>query len=205
MFSIETARLMLRPFTWDDLEFVIALHGDPDVARYIGYGKPRSEAETRSWLESTLTAYDQDQLGHIAVLTKADGTLVGRCGLSLLEIEAEPPRNSAPRCFWNRGSAPVGMTITITFELGYTIAKRYWGNGYATESAAAVRDFAFASRGNDELVAAIFPDNHASKNVARKLGFKLKGEVIAFEMPAELYGISRAELGINGERVPMTG
>lgn len=165
------------------------------MAQYIGYGEPRSEAETRSWLNKTLTAYAQDQLGHVAVVTKADGALVGRCGLSLLEIEAEPPADQPPRCFWNRGSAPAGMKITTTFELGYTFAKRYWGNGYATESAAVVREFAFGSRGADQLVAVIFPDNHASKNVARKLGFRLKGKLVAFGMPAELYELNRGGLG----------
>ena len=193
MQSLDTDRLLLRPFTPDDLELLNVLHADPDVARYIGHGKPRSETENRSLLDKIFLSYEYEGFGHLAVLSKASGEVLGRCGLSLLEVEAGPVDDSGPRWFWNRDSAPADMRIVHRIELGYTIAKAHWGAGYATESAAAVRDFAFEALEYDELMAAIFPENLASINVAKKLGFSFRGPIVAFGKPAEHYQIDRSD------------
>jgi len=193
MFKLETKRLLLRPFTWDDFPFLNALHADPDVARYIGYGKPRTEVENRRLLENTFKAYAQDGLGHLAACLKGSGELVGRCGLSLLEIEANPIGNQAPRWFWTRDSAPEDMEIVRRIEVGYTFARQHWGRGYATESAAVMRDYAFQNRQEEQLVAAIFPANTGSINVASKIGMSFRGPIIAFRMPAEHHQLDRVD------------
>ena len=191
MFELETTRLLLRPFTWNDFDFINALHADPEVARYIGYGKPRTETENRRLLEITFTAYKEDNLGHLAACLRDTGEISGRCGLSLLEVEAAPADEQAPRWFWTRNSAPKGMEIVRRIEVGYTFARQYWGNGYATESATAVRDYAFQSRQEDQLVAAIFPENIASITVAKKIGMSFRGPITAFGMPAEHHQLDR--------------
>lgn len=193
MQALETKRLGLRPFTWGDLDFLTELNADPDVARYIGYGVPRTREETCDMLERVLTAYEEDDVGHLAVCLRATGALIGRCGLSLIEVEAEPAPGRPPQWFWFRGSAPKAMPVADEIEIGYTFAKAHWGLGYATESATAVRDFAFQSRGVERLVAAIFPGNLGSKNVARKLGLKRTGHITAFGLPAERHEMSKRE------------
>ena len=193
MQTIETDRLLLRPFTWEDLGFLNTLHGDPEVALYIGYGKPRTEAENRSLLENIFNAYSVEGFGHLGVLSKGSGEMIGRCGLSLLEVAVSPADGSAPKWFWNRGSAPADLQIVHRIEIGYTFARAHWGHGYATESAAAVRDFAFRSLQEDQLVAAISPENAASINVANKLGVSFRGPIIAFGKPAEHHQIDRVE------------
>jgi ribosomal-protein-alanine N-acetyltransferase len=193
MYTLETNRLVLRPFTWDDFDFVKALNCDPEIARYIGYGKPRTESESLRWMKRTLAAYCEGEVGHLAVFLKDTGILIGRCGLSLLEIEADPTGDDGPHWFWYRNSVPEGMKTIIQIELGYTLAKEYWGCGYATESAQAVRDFAFRERGEKQLVAAISSENVASKNVARKLGLSRRGKIMAFGLPAEHWEIKRSE------------
>jgi ribosomal-protein-alanine N-acetyltransferase len=193
MLELETRRLLLRAFTWNDFDFINALHADPDVARYIGYGKPRTETENRRLLENTLKAYSQDGLGHLAVCLKETGEIIGRCGLSLLEVEADPVDEQAPRWFWTKDSAPEGMDIIRRIEVGYTFARRHWGLGYATESATAVRDHAFQDRREPQLVAAIFSENLASINVARKIGLSFRGPITAFGMPAEHHQLDRVD------------
>lgn len=192
MRTFTTERLTIRPLTWDDFAFLQTLHSDPDVVRYIGHGKPRNEAENHAVIENTLAAYSADGLGHLAVSLRESEVLLGRCGLSLVEVEANPD-NDDPRCFWNRGSAPDGMEINDWIELGYTFAKQYWGHGYATEAARALRDYAFQDRKENQLMAAIFPENTASKNVARKLGFTSSGKIIAFGKSAEVWKLERSE------------
>lgn len=193
MYILETERLGLRPFALDDLGFLAALNADADVARYLGYGVPRTEAESRVLLEGFLSAYQQDSLGHLLVYSKDSDTPVGRCGLTWIEVEANPPAAEPPQWFWFRDSAPVDMETTNEIEIGYVIAKRYWGSGYATEAAQIVRDYAFEKRDLNCLVAAIFPDNQPSKNVARKIGMTHRGDINAFGMLAERHAISKAE------------
>ena len=179
---IETPRLLLRPFTWDDFDFLYALNADPDVARLIGSGKPRSEAESREWMEKTLGWYENDNSGHMAVVLKETAELIGRCGLSGFEVEVRAPETTHPlRCYWGTGSAPDGIQTDRMLELGYTFAKTRWGHGYATEAACAVRDDAFTARGEDRLMSLIVPANTASKRVAKKAGLHMTDKVEVFE------------------------
>jgi len=83
------------------------------------------------------------------------------------------------------------MAIENEVELGYTFSTEHWGYGYATESAKAMRDFAFRELKLSSIVSAIAPGNLASKNVARKLGFEFTREVTAFDASFECHRLSR--------------
>lgn len=172
--GISTGRLRLRPLTWGDLPFLVLLHADPRVARYLGTGRPRSEAETREWLEGTITWQNEEQLGHLGVALREDEQLIGRCGLTCMELEQDAP---LPRAFWGRGSAPLGVTTSATIELGYSFLPEVWGRGYATEAARRMRDEAFAVRGEPRLISLIRDDNLGSMRVAEKNGLALRGSV----------------------------
>ncbi len=191
MYSIETPRLGLRPFKQDDFEFLVALNADPDVARFIAYGVPRTREETRTFLDRVLIGYREDSLGHLAVYLKDSGALIGRCGLTLTELEAGPPAGHPPQCFWFRGSAPTGLSVVNEVELGYTFAKEHWGYGYATECAMAMRDFGFRELGLPLILSAIAPLNAASRNVARKLGLIHSGPMTCFGATFERHDLSR--------------
>jgi RimJ/RimL family protein N-acetyltransferase len=79
---LESARLLLRRITPDDLPFFTRIHARPEVAEHLyAGGRPRSAEETAAWLRTTLQSYEQLGLGYLAVLRKADGALIGRCGL----------------------------------------------------------------------------------------------------------------------------
>jgi len=89
MYSLETPRLRLRPFEERDFDFLVALNADPDVARYIGHGNPRTPAETRAFFEHLLEGYEQDSRGHLLVCDRRTGAPLGRCGLTLRYCAAE--------------------------------------------------------------------------------------------------------------------
>ena len=192
MYSVETARLSLRPLAEDDYEFLVALNADPDVARFIAHGVPRTREETRAVLDRTLASYRDDALGHLAITLKDTGALIGRCGLSRVEIEAHAPANAPPQCFWFRGSAPHGMPVFHDVELGYTLAKEHWGRGYATESARAMRDFGFRELGLPRVLSAIVPLNVASTRVAGKLGLDICGRFQGFGKIYDCYKLTRS-------------
>src|SRR5438552_18999550 len=86
---LESARLVLRRVTSDDLPFFTRLHALPEVAEllYPG-GRPRSPEETAAWLRYTLASYEKLALGYLAVVRKEDGALIGRCGLMDMVVES---------------------------------------------------------------------------------------------------------------------
>lgn len=172
---IESARLVLRRITPSDLPFFTRIHAVPDVVRYTGHGRPRTADETQSWLQATIASYEELALGQLAVLRKADGALLGRCGLSDLVIESNPASNATPRGWFGRAQAPAGLAILQEQELGYTFDATCWGHGYATEAAQCV--FAYA---RDELrprrvISAIHGDNVRSLRVAERCGLRRHG------------------------------
>jgi RimJ/RimL family protein N-acetyltransferase len=174
---IESARLVLRRIAAGDLPFFTRIHAIADVVRYTGHGRPRSAEETQTWLHSTLASYDELELGQLAVVRKADGVLLGRCGMSDLVIEAEPLPGTIPRAWFGRTQAPAGLPLLYERELGYTFDVAHWGGGYATEAARRVFAYARDSLGIDRVVSVIDGDNLRSLRVAQRCGLRREGMI----------------------------
>lgn len=175
----DTARLTIRPFRESDLPLLTAMHGNPEVTRYVGWKEPPTEQQNREWLARTCRSYAEEGIGQMAIHLKSTGDFIGRCGLRIVEIESEPGSNH-PRWFWYRGSAPADLDVTPHTEIGYTFAFAHWGKGYATESVRAFCDHAFATGFDTRITAATFPENLASARVLEKAGFTATGYARGF-------------------------
>jgi RimJ/RimL family protein N-acetyltransferase len=141
--TMESARLVLRRVTPDDLPFFTRIHALPDVARNLyPEGRPRSPEETATWLTYTLASYEKLALGYLAVVRKQDGALIGRCGLMELVVESAAPEQGIRKGWFGREGVPAGVAVTYECELGYTFDPAVWGEGFATEAACCVRDYA---------------------------------------------------------------
>ena len=143
--EIKTERLLLRPFTMDDLDAFFALRADADVMRYISSPTPTTLEGTRERLSQVIEQYGELGFGFFAVVRQSDERLVGWCGLA--------PIDSVPE-----------------IEIGYGFAPDCWGRGYATEAARAIIKFGFEDLGLTRIVAVAFPENTGSTNVMKKLG-----------------------------------
>ena len=181
---IETERLLLRRMDQADLDFMIAVHADPDVARYLGTGNARTPAETEQWLADVLHSYASVGLGPLMVTRKSDGRRLGRSGLSDGVIELNPPAGQLRRMWFFRTHVPEGTAFETMPELGYTFARENWGQGYASEAARAVWTYAQAHLDHPAIMSVINPDNVASRSVALKFGVRHDGDV---EMGGRLY------------------
>jgi ribosomal-protein-alanine N-acetyltransferase len=146
---LTTERLVFRPFTADDYGLLAQLHSDPEVQRYIGGIWSAEEVQKR------LDFYvgQQAELGWSKwkAYLKADGSFVGRAGVSVDLHTAEP-------------------------ELGYSFARRAWGQGLASETARAIVDWMWTNTELAELTAFAVSDNLASRRVLEKVGMSFEGE-----------------------------
>lgn len=168
MQMIETERLLCRPLTSDDLDQFASINADADVMRYIGDGKPQTRAQTEMRLNAILDHWNQHGFGLWALVDKASNALIGFCGLQYLDNTAE-------------------------IEVGYRLAKQYWGMGFATEAAAATLRYAFEVLGLDRIVAVVQPQNFASQSVIEKIGLRYVKDARFYNSDVEYYAITRSE------------
>ncbi len=141
---ITTTRLELRPFRDQDAAELHEIFSDPET-HTVGEGPFTSLAQTAAWITRRAETEWRHGLLWYAVRTRADGRMLGNCGLF------------------------VGRTGSVEPEIGYEIRRSCQGQGVATEAAAAVLDDALAS-GISRVWATIRPHNTASLRVATKIG-----------------------------------
>jgi RimJ/RimL family protein N-acetyltransferase len=170
---LETERLRLRPFTWDDLDDLATMLGDGEAL--VLWGEPLDREGSRSWIERNLARYAQDGFGRCAVVWRETQELVGDCGLisTVVEDRAE-------------------------IELGWIVRRSHWGRGIATEAGAAWRDHAFDVLGLERIVSMISERNVASRRVAEKLGFTVEREASWGDLPHLMYSMRALERAPDG-------
>jgi RimJ/RimL family protein N-acetyltransferase len=166
---LETERLCLREMNLDDLDFVASMIAHPEVMRY--YPKLYNRSEAQEWIERQMKRYAEHGHGLWLVLERASGQPVGQTGLIIQEVDGvqEP-------------------------EIGYLIHRPFWRRGFATEAALGVREYAFARRALERVIALIHPDNVPSQGVARKLGMECSKETIFKERRHLVFAVTRAEV-----------
>jgi RimJ/RimL family protein N-acetyltransferase len=178
MVSLETERLLLRAPVTDDAEALAPMYADPEVMRYVGDGRPLTRAETERSVKRMVQRWEADGFGLFTTVRKEDGTVIGRVGLLVWNADTWEPTT--------RAESENGRTEV---EVGYTLGRDYWGQGYATEAASAVRDYALRELGADRLIALIIHGNTASENVARKLGLRYERDVLLGRREAQLFAL----------------
>jgi [ribosomal protein S5]-alanine N-acetyltransferase len=174
---IESERLIFRRIEQADFEFFVRIHADPIVARYLGNGRARSIQETHALLETFYETYRSLELGPLAVLRKSDGVLIGRCGLSDMALEVSTAFGKLPRVWYQRSQVPSDTNVVFEQELGYTFDRNYWGQGYASEAAARVFDYASSTMPSRRIVSVIHPDNTPSIKIAKRGGARQENNV----------------------------
>lgn len=127
-----------------DLDDMAALLGDANVMAF--YPAPKTRDEAKGWIDWSQCDYAEYGYG-LWIIETHNGEFIGDCGLTWQSV------NEAAR-----------------LEVGYHVRSDRQGHGYATEAAAACRDFARGQLEAPELIAIIHPDNSASRRVAEKIG-----------------------------------
>ena len=165
---IETERLLLRPFTKEDLPELVRMRTDEEVARYLGTPETRTPEFVARRLDFYMRCREQHGFGMSPAVAKADGTFVGWGGLQPLEETGE-------------------------IEVGCGLDRPFWGRGYASELAAAWLRYGFETAGLERIIAVAVPENTASRRVMEKLGMRYEKNAVHYGVDCVFYAIGRDE------------
>jgi RimJ/RimL family protein N-acetyltransferase len=164
---IETERIIFRKYILNDLDFLLKMTSDPDVMKYIGNGTTWNEDITKERLLRFISWYQtREDIGLMLAVRKEDNIPIGHAGLVSQLIEEKQET-----------------------EVGYWIAKEYWGNGYAKESAVAWKDYGIINLGKRRLVSIIQFDNKPSIQVAVNNGMAFEKEINFNSKNVALYSL----------------
>ena len=152
--ELQTERLVLREFRLDDQDAAHRYASDEDVTRYTTWG-PNSQTDTSNYLRDVdrRASADPRTSFTLAVVT-SDGDLIGAAQLKVTDDEHRQG------------------------ELGYVLAKNWWGYGYATEVALRLIAFGFDELGLDRITATCHPENLASAHVLEKAGMSQRSSAL---------------------------
>lgn len=154
-----TERLCLRVPAAQDADALYELFADAEVMEGLGKEPISVVEEVRAMIEGEMIdGWRADEFGAFVLETVATTQVVGQAGLMIFDTRDWTPSTRAKA---GAHAQP---------ELGWALTRAHWGHGYATEAAAAIRDWAHERRDIDRLVSLISPANVRSQRVARRLG-----------------------------------
>ncbi len=165
--TLNTSRLQLRLMQPSDVDHLLHIFADPRVMAAFAEA-PFNHEQMERWLQRNLDHQAQYGYGLFAVILKSNGLLIVDCGLEHMQLDGIPAA-----------------------ELGYDFRSDYWNQGYATEAATAVRDYAFQTLGLPQLISLIRVGNRASQRVAEKIGMRCVTEITRFNVRYWQYALER--------------
>jgi len=149
MHRFVTSRLVLRNWTERDVRPMAQVNADPEVMRWIGSGRTRTEYDTRTAIDRWQTEIEEHGFGLFAVELRETGELAGFVGLSVPDFLPE---------------------VMPAVEIGWRLGRAFWGRGIATEAAREVLRFGFVDRDLKRIISIHQVGNDASERIMRKLG-----------------------------------
>lgn len=149
--TIETKRLVLRPFAISDSDRVKELAGDRKIYETtLNLPHPYEDGMAEKWISSQQAQFYNGKGVNLAVTLKQSGELIGSIGLGASERHKRA-------------------------ELGYWIGVPYWGKGYCTEASRAIIAYGFRSLPYHKITSRHLEGNPASGKVMGRSGMKKEG------------------------------
>jgi RimJ/RimL family protein N-acetyltransferase len=149
--TLHTSRLRLRPFTETDTDAIFALNSNPHILRYWDAPPWRERLQAERFIANSKKMQQEASGARLAIERNTDGMFIGWCSL----MNWNPDYRSA--------------------MIGYVLDDKVWGQGYATEAAGAVLQWAFDTLNLNRVESGADTRNRASERVLEKLGFVREG------------------------------
>jgi len=156
MIHLETPRLILRPFNEADLEAFSAYRSDPEVARYQSWEAPFTLEQAAAFIREmqSIRPGTPGEWYQLAIERKTTPGLIGDCAFHIL---AHDPRQA---------------------EIGFSLARAFHGQGYATEAVRCLLDYLFGELDLHRVTAICDAENHASAQLLERVGMRREGHFI---------------------------
>lgn len=148
---LETDRLILRKMRLEDAEAMFAYASDSEVTRYVIWSTHRTVEDSRAFLDLTISNYASGEGLDWGIVYKGDEKFIGTCGF----VNHDPEHSRA--------------------EIGYVLARRYWGRSLAPEAVRAMIRFGFEHMDLNRIEARCIAGNTASARVMEKARMTYEG------------------------------
>lgn len=176
-FYLETERLILRDILPKDVDGIFELDSNPKVHQYLGKNPITTKTQAETNVKFIIEQYNERGIGRFAAIEKSSGNFIGWSGLK-----------------FNTGDKETLEHKRDFYDIGYRLIPRYWGKGYAKESAQAALIFGFNNLKLDLICGAAEVGNIASNKILQSIGlryheqFAHEGELINwYELKHEDY------------------
>ncbi len=175
-FHIETDRLILRELQESDVDGVFELDSNKEVHQYLGKNPIKTKEQAHESIQFILNQYKNLGIGRFACIEKTTGEFMGWSGLKLNTGEKEE------------------LNGTRDFiDIGYRLIPRFWGKGYASESAFACLDFGFTKMNYPVIYGAADIENIGSNKILQKIGLNYINEFNYDIVKVNWYQLNKSE------------
>jgi len=155
---IETERLILRDLCEEDAEGIFELDSDPIVHTFLGKKPIKTLEEAAAIIEFINLQYEENGIGRWAVIEKETERFIGWSGFKFITNPINGKNNY--------------------YDLGYRFLRKFWGKGFASESAQACLNYGFNKMNQKALFAMADKNNLASNRILEKIGMS---KIIEFQ------------------------
>lgn len=165
---IETNRLTFRKFVLEDLPMLVEQRSDPDMNRYLGGTRLQNPESLAKRIRFYIGCYESHGFGMCPMFLKETGEFIGAAGIQPLEDTGE-------------------------IEVGYSVIKKYWGQGIGTEAAIGWMTFGFEKFDLERIVAVAVVENKGSRRIMEKIGMTYEKTAPHYGEECAFYAISKEE------------
>ena len=148
---LETDRLIFRSIRASDVYDIYEYSSNPKTSQYLLWEPHESIEFTKRFIDIILAKYKSGEFHDWAIVCKENKKMIGTCGFTRMD------------------------ELNRVAEIGYVLNPDYWGNGFATEAAKRVMEFAFEELKVNRVEARFMFGNEASLKVMHKIGMKFEG------------------------------
>lgn len=173
-FQIDTPRLILRDFIYDDLNDLCEICLDNEVTKHIDYIRFSNTKEVEKWMTNLIKHNSKKprESYNLSIIDKKSNILVGWIGIGT----PDDPKSA-------------------DMDFGFAIKKKYWGNGFATEALKYLLEYCFSTLKIQKIVGECDEDNYSSENVMKKVGMKFEKLVFEGKKRKKIYSIEKIGRG----------
>ncbi|WP_435254067.1 GNAT family N-acetyltransferase [Tenacibaculum sp. A30] len=177
-FYLETERLILREFRESETEGIFELDSNAEVHKYLGNNPITTYKQAEDIITFFEEQYKERDIGRFAAFEKESGEFIGWSGLKL-----------------NTGEKEELNGFTDFIDIGYRFIPRFWGKGYASESAFACLDFGFKEMNYDIIYGAADVENIGSNKILQKIGLQFVNKFDYKGVDVNWYELKKSDYG----------